>query len=490
MLADQVAVASEPPAINRVQESPHLPAPRRPRWGFRLLVLLIVVAGGIGGVYVATSGDKHSGESAGKLTTTGGRDADSLSSEPKVEVVKPHQGGMARVTNQPGTINAFEFAKLYAKISGYLEELNVDRGSRVKKGEVLAELYVPELKAAVEQAKAAVVRANAAVDQAKARVTSAEKTIEAKQALQEKAVADVQAAVAERDYRNKQYNRIDQLVKRHAVEERLRDEEIDHYHVALSLEHSANAAVATAKAEVAEARALLAQAMADLEGAKADVKVNDANLAKEQALYQYTKIKSPYTGVVIYRGEAVHRGSFIQSPDRGAMEAMLTVAFDDTMRTIIPIPDRDVPYCNVGDPATIRIDAMGDREFKGKVSRMAESEDPQDRTMRVEVDLPNPDHILRDGMFGRGEIILEKDTSNLTVPSSCVLEKNSKGEGAVQVVKDGKTYKLSVQIGRDDGVRAEILSGLSADSLVILQPDASIADGTKVQVESETAPAA
>ncbi len=319
-------------------------------------------------------------------------------------------------------------------------------------------------------------------------MTSAEKTIEAKQALQEKVEADVEAAEAEREYRNKQYKRIDELVRRHAVEERLRDEELDHYHVALSLEHAAKAAVATAKAEVAEAEALLAQAKADLEGAKADVQVSQANLDKEKSLYEYTKITSPYTGVVIFRGEAVHRGSFIQSPDKGAAEPMLTVAFDDMMRTIIPIPDRDVPYCDVGDPAIIRIDAMGDREFKGEVSRMAESEDPADRTMRVEVDLPNPQHILRDGMFGRGEIVLEKDTSNLTVPSSCILDKNSKGEGDVQVVKDGKTYKQSVQIGRDNGIRAEIIGGLSADSLVIVQPDASIADGTKIQVESETAP--
>ncbi len=489
MLADQIAVESEPPATSRPQKSPLRPAPARPRWGLRLLVLLIVIAGGIGGVYVATSGEKNTGESASQVATAGGREGEPETSDPKVEVVKPHRGGMERITSQPGTINAFEFAELYAKISGYLEKLNVNRGSRVKKGDPLAKLYVPELKATVEQAKAAVIRAKAAVDQAIARVTSARMMIKAKEAAQEEAEADVRAAEAEREYRNKQYNRIDDLVKRHAVEERLRDEELDHYHVALSKEHAANAAVAHARAEVAEAQAMLAQANADLEGARADVKVSEANLDKEQALYEYTNIASPYTGVVIFRGEAVHPGSFIQSPDKGAKEPMLTVAFDDVMRTIIPIPDRDVPYCDVGDPAIIRIDAMGDREFKGKVSRIAESEDRQDRTMRIEVDLPNPDHVLRDGMFGRGEIILEKDTSNLTVPSSCVLEKNRKGEGAIQVVKDGKIYKQTVQIGRDDGIRAEIVKGLTADSLVIVQPDASIADGTNVQVESTSSPA-
>ncbi len=80
---------------------------------------------------------------------------------------------MERITSQPGTISAFEFARLYAKVSGYLKTLKVDRGSRVEKGQLLAQLDVPELEAAVEQAEAAVIRANAAVKQAMAHVTSA-----------------------------------------------------------------------------------------------------------------------------------------------------------------------------------------------------------------------------------------------------------------------------------------------------------------------------
>jgi RND family efflux transporter MFP subunit len=456
-------------------------------------MLLIVIGGGIGGVYVATSGRAHPGESGERGAGAGNPErASAANSEPKVEVVRPQRGGMERVTSQPGTIRAFEYAKLYAKVSGYLKELRVDRGSRVEKNELLATIFVPELEAAVEQAHAAMVRAQAAVKQAAAHVISAAKTIEAKKAARTQAEEDVRAAEAEREYRHKQYDRITDLVNRRAVEERLRDEELDHYHVAISKANAARAAVAHAEAEVAEAEALLAQANADLEGAKADVEVSQANLRKERSLYEYTQIRSPYKGVIISRGESVHTGSFIQSPDKGGDVPLLTVAFDDTMRTIIPVPDRDVPYCETGDLATIRIDAMGNREFKGKVSRVSESEDLQDRTMRVEVDLPNPDHILRDGMFGRGEIILEKDTPDLTVPSRCVVEKNSQGEGIVQVVKDGKVFKQAVKIGRDDGIRAEIMSGLNADSLVVSQPDESVADGTKVRVESETpsAPAA
>ena len=72
------------------------------------------------------------------------------------------------------------------------------------------------------------------------------------------------------------------------------------------------------------------------------------------------------------------------------------------------VPDRDVPYCKAGDPATVSLDALAGRVFKAKVSRISESEDLKDRTMRVEIDLDNADHALRDGMFGRAEILLEE----------------------------------------------------------------------------------
>ena len=94
--------------------------------------------------------------------------------------------------------------------------------------------------------------------------------------------------------------------------------------------------------------------------------------------------------MIIFRGEAVHPGAFIQSADKGTNEPMLTVAQDDRIRTVIPVPDRDVPFCDLGDPAIIHVDALNDREFKGTVSRIAESEDVNDRTMRVEVNLANP----------------------------------------------------------------------------------------------------
>ena len=81
---------------------------------------------------------------------------------------------------------------------------------------------------------------------------------------------------------------------------------------------------------------------------------------------QYTKILSPYDGVVIFRGESVHPGTFIRSAAEGTSVPLLTVARDDKMRTIVLVPDRDVPYCKVGDPATVAFDPFAGQSFQGQ----------------------------------------------------------------------------------------------------------------------------
>ena len=139
--------------------------------------------------------------------------------------------------------------------------------------------------------------------------------------------------------------------------ERLADEEHDNYLSAEGAVHSAEAGIETAAAKLAEANAKVEQAKADLKAAHAGVKVSKANLDLAKVFVQYTKILSPYDGVVIFRGESVHPGTFIRSAAEGTSVPLLTVGLDDKMRTIVLVPDRDVPYCKVGDPATVQLDA-------------------------------------------------------------------------------------------------------------------------------------
>ncbi len=131
---------------------------------------MVLAVGGVGTYAFVTSGKEQSQKDASRRRAHG---ESARNNVPKVKVVKPQRGGMERVTSQPGTIRAFEFAPLYTKVSGFVKTLNVDRGSKVKKGDLLAEIYDPERDVAVIQAEAALEHSNAAVAQAQASISTA-----------------------------------------------------------------------------------------------------------------------------------------------------------------------------------------------------------------------------------------------------------------------------------------------------------------------------
>ena len=137
---------------------------------------------------------KHEGQKHGEAAS------EESSAEPTVQVVKPQRGGMERTTSQPGTVRAFRYADLYSKVSGFVQELNVDRGDRVKKGQVLAVIYDPERDVAVEQADAALDHAYAEVDQAKSAIETAQASVMAAKAEQKEAQATLVQRNSERDY--------------------------------------------------------------------------------------------------------------------------------------------------------------------------------------------------------------------------------------------------------------------------------------------------
>jgi RND family efflux transporter MFP subunit len=400
----------------------------------------------------------------------------------RVEVQHPSKGGLERTTNQPGSVISYEGAALYAKVSGYLKKLNVDIGDHVKEGDVLAEIDVPELVKAVDQAKAVVEQTGATVKQAEARVKTAEATVKASEANVKQASAQIERYVAEREYHKKELDRITLLASRNSIEQKLVDEKQDQYDSSLAAEHAAEAAVLSAKAQLVESQARVDQAKADLMASEASLDVAKQDLQKAQVLADYRVITSPYTGVITARN--YFRGDFIRSAADGEAQPLLNVARTDLMRVVVQVPDLDVSLVSKGDPAVIEIDALRGKRFEGTVSRFSESEGTDDRTMRTEIDLPNPDGLLRDGMYGRATIVLDPPSTNLTVSSSSLVEHAEDGKGAVFVVRDGKAHRVNVQVGKDNGLQAEILSGLHAEDEVVVQSGGSLTDGLAVQVES------
>jgi len=477
-----VVAEAGPSAVPPPKPHPPHPVPpaRRPPRAVGVLIVFVGLAALGAGLWNWEHGRKRPATSQGQVRE--GHRAGDEAGALRVDVAHPRKGGIERTTDQAGSVHAFEHADLYAKVSGYLKVQNVDIGDTVKIGQVLAEIDDPEVLKAVDQARAALEQSRAKVKIADARIKAAEADVKASQALVTQAQVGVQTQEANVRLRTKQLARIQGLVERQAVENKLEDEEQDKFESARSSERYSRASVISAQAQELSKRADVEQARADRTEAAANVGVAEANLAKAEVMAGYTKIASPYDGVVTRR--TYHRGDFVRSAAEGGAIPILAVARVDLMRVVLPVPDVDVPFVNRGDAAVFRVVALPGEVFRGAVSRFAETEDPESRNMRTEIDLPNPAGRLREGMYGRATIVLQAAApGSVTIPSSGLTRQDQKGEGSVFVVRDGKARKVGVRVGSDNGVEAEILEGLSVDDPVIVRYNGALADGTPVTAE-------
>ncbi len=451
-------------------------------WAASAVLALAVVVGGA--YYMQAKGSSE--DTNAETANTSGNGADRSGSDKNqegvvsVKVVHPDKGGLPRTTTQPGVLHYFESADLQAKASGYLRAQIVDIGDVVTRGQVLAEIYNPERQQDVEEATAELERARAEAVQAEAELEAAHAEVVAARAEVHQREAEVEQSTALRKYREKEYLRYQQLAERKVVDERVVDEQQKNYESAKSSEDVAVAAVETARGRLLKAEAQVDVSEAQLRVARAMVQVREAGQRRATLLAEYLKIVSPYDGVVTRRN--FHRGAFIPEADKGQATTILSVARTDRIRVVLYVPDRDVPLVDPGDKAVIQLDALPGEQFEAQVSRLSNVEISANRTMRVEVDLPNPSGRLREGMYGLVTILLEKPTDYLTIPSSALVSTDGHGGGTVWVVREGHAYKETVRVGKDDGIRVEILEGLSTDDQVIAT-SVTIEDGEPVEPE-------
>lgn len=452
-------------------------------WQKRIAGFLVTCGFGAGLWYVIDhqralqGGDAPTGEKQSKInsdeTTT-------------VEVMHPRAGGVKRVCIQPGSLEPFESADLYAKVSGYLAEQSADIGSRVKKGQVLAKLAVPEIEKQVQRDSAALSRARAHVRQMEARVLSAEAENRSAKSLIEVARSEVQSKSAYRSYRKKQLDRMKQLSEMKAVDNRLVDENEDQYEAAVGAENTSKIGVSNASLKAESAEAKISESKADLEDARAQIEVAEAELSRSRVMLAYTEITSPYDGVVTKR--SFNRGDFIRSADAGGERVPLfCVERVDLMRVVIQIPDREVPYLDTGDEATVELDALPGSLVNAKVARCAESEDTNTRTMRTEVDIPNTNGKLRRGMYGRVTVILDQgQVKSMMLPSTAIAGKSTAGSSNVWVLRDGVMRLIPVKTGADNGLEIEVLSGLTPADQVIVRATGPLKEGLSASLAPTT----
>ena len=451
----------------------HVPSarPRLRLWWFAPPLLLVAGFGawyGVGRLQARAA--PASGETEGKANSV------------RVEVVAPRPGGIDRICIQPGTLEPFESADLYAKVSGFLGEQHVKLGSRVKAGQILAKIAVPEADKQVERDAARLQHAEAIVKQMGARIVAAEAEAKSAEVSVGVAKTQVKAKGAYRRFQEKRLIRFKELNVQKVLDARVVDEAEDQYEASVEAESASIESVTAAEQRFVAAKAKIDQSRADLDEANAEVKVAVAELERSRVLVAYSVIVSPYDGVITK--QSFDRGAFIRSADVGGDRIpLLVVERIDKMTVVVQVPDRDVPYANAGDPATVEIDALPGRSLKSAIARVAESEDPASRTMRTEIDIPNPDGRLARGMYGQVTMLLEAGhPSAFTVPSATLTGRATGNKATVRVVRDGTARTQQVVTGMDNGVEVEILSGLTRGDVVVLRANGPLEEGSAVSV--------
>ena len=408
----------------------------------------------------------------------GAADTATASSAPvaRVEVVRPERATVRRTVGEPGQLQAYETAEVHARIPGYLKGWTVNIGASVKKGQTLAELAVPELEAEVRQKEAAIEQAEARRKQAESEVEVAQADIAGAEAKLAEVRAGVHRADADVARWQAELRRVEQLFEARAQTGTLLDETRSKHRSAEATREEVRAQVKSAEVGSIQAKAALDRARSDVVAADAAIDVARADANHARAMLAYARIEAPFDGVVTQRN--VDTGDLTRPGPEGP--PLFVVARSDIVTIAVDVPETIATEINPGDRASVKLPAMNNRVVEGKVSRISWALDPKTRTIRVEIDIPNPDARLRPGLYAYATIVAKEHPDVLTVPSTAVVEEN--GKPRCVVVADGKAARRPVVLGLNDLTRAEVVSGLAADDAVVKANAASLADGQPVQV--------
>jgi HlyD family secretion protein len=364
---------------------------------------------------------------------------------PRVTAARPERKTLRRTVTQPAQIEAFDEARLYAKIPAYVEKYLVDIGDSVKgprfdeqgnlveRGQVLAELSAPELDEELQQKKALVAQAGADVEQAQAAIKVAEAEAVSAGAQLKEAKAAVERVDAEFERWSSEYKRVVQLVSKSAVTQKLADETKAQMMAAAAARKEVDAKTESAASAVAGSEAQIEKKMADEAAIRARRQVAEADEARTSALLKYLKIEAPFDGTISQRNADI--GHFAQAGG-GNQAPLFTVVRTDRVRVFVDLPEMDAPLANPGDPAVIRVQSLSGRDFPGVITRTAFALDPASRTLHTEIDVPNADGQLRPGMYAQATIDLAEQQDALVVPAAAV------------VAQDNATWCLVVDQGR------------------------------------------
>jgi len=331
----------------------------------------------------------------------------------------------------------YQEVDVHAKVAGFLKAIYVDVGDRVKRGQLLALLEIPELTDDLTQDQAAVSR-------------SAEEI--------KRAQADLERAESAHQVAHLAAFRLSEVLK--AKPHLVAQQDIDE---ATARDRMAEAQISTAKAALASA------------GHQLDV--SKAAASRTQALVDYARITAPFAGVITHR--YADTGAMIQAGTSSQSQSMPLVQLSQNsrLRLIIPVPESSVARVHLGEAVQVRVDALN-RRFPGTVARFADKLNPDTRTMDTEVDVVNDNLELVPGMYAHADLALDRAAGVLTVPVQA-LDRDER-KTSVMLVNNGRTERRDIQTGMETPDRVEVRSGLAANDLVVVGSRTQLKPGAAV----------
>jgi RND family efflux transporter MFP subunit len=228
---------------------------------------------------------------------------------------------------------------------------------------------------------------------------------------------------------------------------------------------------AVAKEDLDQRRNAVQTAEASMQSGAATVQ----RLAEQQ---RFERVTAPFDGVVTQRNVDV--GALITAGSGASTTPLFALAQNDVLRVYVNVPQPYVNDIQVGRTAQIRTRSLPGRTFAGAIARSAGSLDLNTRTMLTEVDIPNPDGLLKPGMYVQVSLDAERVGPRWRIPASAVIF-DAKGTQLAIVGDDHKVELRPVVLGRDFGSEVEVASGLKGDEVLVTTPSAALVDGTQVE---------
>lgn len=382
----------------------------------RLLLLAIAVALALASGFLFVHHEKTGAQaSLGSLTEQ------EAAAEPRVDVVTVGPPSGPAFLLLPGQTAAWFESTIYARVNGYVENWFVDIGDHVTNGQTLATIDTPELDAELNAAKAKLKASEAQVVVKEAQLEFAKTTYERWRSSPKGVVSEQ---------------------------------------------------------ETADKKAQNAEAVAQLNAAQAQVGLDQAEVDRLSALEGFKQVKAPFDGIIIQR--SIDIGNLVTAGSTASTSPLYRISKNDPMRVFVDVPQKAAAQLmSVGTRAVITSDYRPDQHFEAKVTRTANAINPESRTVRVEIDVPNPNRALIPGIYVQVNFKLHT-VGLIQVPAAALVFRAKSPQVAV-VGENGVIAIKDVTIARDDGNVVDISSGLSKGGKVVLNLSDAIVAGQKVK---------